>query len=165
MFRISHPGGVTPMLVASSDRDEVNAVLDTLWESSTSLGDCPREDATLEEAATISLDPGGMIQMNAEMAEFDLEGIQFTVPACKAYHVPDLIERGKERVPGWWRFPIWHWFVFVPLALKDLLIEKLDEIVKSDLGLEESLDHELMRKKLEDAGAVIRADVHPDQRK
>ena len=85
------------------------------------------------EADAVSLDPGGMVSIKKENeCNFEFEGIKFETYWDKISGIIDLIDLGKERVPGYWRINQFNFFVYFPVSFKEKLRDCLLQLNFSD---------------------------------
>lgn len=127
----------TPITVVG-DHDYVTR---HIWSSDGSSVDYHAEDVD-----EIDLDPGGMLASQFPFAYFSIDQVKFRVQHTKIGWALSNIKNGKERVPGYIRFAMWHWHIVVPIGLHKKLIAKLEELLTSDAELAAGMDeYELLR--------------------
>jgi len=146
------------------DVDE-HMVIDHLFETSTSIPPTvKKKDLVIEEEEVCRLDPGGMLFMGEPWFQFEVEGYRFEVQLSKVGWVKSKVERAKERIPGCRRIGMWMWNIICSLRLKNLLLEKLEELSRSDEALHAQLDDYGRKVEMEKNISIIFADIPREKR-
>ena len=140
---------LVPMSIVDID---VDYVLDHLWETSESIKERPYIDkggVIRADEMICRLDPGGMLNMREEWIKFEIDGCNFEVQLSKLSWLISKVGRARERIPNCKRIGLFHYHVICSVEMADKLIEKLNELDKSDAAFHAKLDDSLMKMELE----------------
>lgn len=144
---------------------EVDYVLDELWKTSEAIeensldkGDCIREEQDI-----CQLDPGGMLNMQEEWIKFEIDSHKFEIQLSKLEWVISRIKTAKERIPNGKRIGLFHYNVVCSVAFCEKLLEKLNELDKTDAAMHAQLDDAELKAKLEATGYIIFPDIPREQ--
>jgi hypothetical protein len=108
--------------------------------------DLPCEFVSFREYDVCSLDPGGMYCLKIPHTQFEIDGYKFDIQLSRIEEVIECMDLGKERIPGYIRFPNFRCLVIMPKDLFGKVRDKLKRLEMSD----EALSSELIEKDIKD---------------
>jgi hypothetical protein len=135
--------GVTPMFIID---DKIEYITEYIWHTSKSVKHLPCEFISLTEVDVCPLDPGGMYCLKIPHSEFKIDDFKFSIQLSRIEEVIRCMKMGRERIPGYIRFPNFRCFIIIPKMTFEKLMVKLKELEMSD----EALSFELKEKDIRD---------------
>jgi len=134
------------MFVIADSVDEIDRVIGHIWETSKSVKGLPK-DFILLDADECILEPGGWQSAKIPFADFIIDGVQFKVQLSSVEEVVRRMKAGTERVPGYMRVTMckpatrWPMFIILPIGVYRALIEKLEQLMRTDGAIHANLNH------------------------
>jgi hypothetical protein len=144
---------VTPMFILD---DNVDLITKHIWNTSTSVKDLPCEFHEFGNHQVCRLDPGGMYFMKTPHVQFEIDGYKFDIQISRIEQVLYLMNRAKERIPGYMRFPMWRWLMIFPKDVFERVKVKLEEMEKSDDAMHAELTEKEVFDSIYAQGVVVR---------
>lgn len=141
---------VVPMVILG----DYQSVISKIWETSKLLIGVS-QDIVVTELEECNLDPGGMEFTKIPFAHFKIDGFPFKVRHTNISFMLDLLEEPVERIPGYYRIPMFSWFLLLPVHLLLPLKKELETLLKSDSELHAQLDKANSLETLEQTGTFI----------
>ena len=138
--------------------DNVEYITQHIWATSDSVKNLPCEFGAFEKES-LSLDPGGMYCMKIPHKNFIIDGYNFDVQISRIEEVLYCMDRGKERIPGYIRFPMWRWLVIMPKETFVKVRQFLIDLEKSDEALHAELTEKEIKSSLYASGAIIKFSI------
>ena len=135
---------VAPMFIVD---DKIEYITQYIWHTSESVKDLPCEFVSFRKYDVCSLDPGGMYCTKIPHKEFEVDGYKFDVQFSRIEEVIECMDMGKERIPGYIRFPNFRCLIIIPKDVFGKVRDILKEIEMSD----EALSFELIEKDIKDS--------------
>lgn len=120
------------------------AIVDYIWDSSTSVDDTIDKNFLIEHRDVCNLDPGGMYNIKIPHKEFIISNIKFDIQLSRTEDVLSCMKKGVERVPGYIRFPQWKWYVIISKLMFLKLEEKLRQLDITDEAMNAELTERII---------------------
>ena len=136
---------------------EIDYFTKHLWKTSKSIKKykLSRYDLIQKNHASCRLDPGGMLNTREKWVQFQIDTFKFEIQLSKIEWVILKIKKSKERIPRCKRIKLFNYHLIVSIELENKLLEKLNELQKSDASIHAHIDDAESKAKLESTGFIV----------